>query len=299
VVASNVIRNAGLHLQAPSWRANALILAGITSAHGWLRLDVTDPRTSLGGGRLEFDVPKPRFHEDLAGNGLHFVLLVLSLALALIWRTREDGGRVRGYALALVVGFGLFCAYLKWQPWGSRLQLPLFVLGSALIAVIASRPAGTTPARLIAGGLCLAALPWLLLNETRPLVGQATVLNTSRVDLYFLSRPAVAGAYQSAALRVRQTRCREVGLALGLDDWEYPFWVLLDSHSAQGRSLTHVLPRSQSSTDGRPAHTAASVPCALIALDSARNVNWAAIDRAYVEKWRATPVTVFSGPVGR
>ena len=93
-----------------------------------------DPRTSFAGGQppQQFAIGKPRYHEDLAGNFLHAALMLLAIGFMLIGPGR--GGDIRrAFALALVVGFVLFCIQLKWQPWGSRLQLPLFVLGAPLI----------------------------------------------------------------------------------------------------------------------------------------------------------------------
>ena len=37
--------------------------------------------------------------------------------------------------LSLISGFLIFCIVFKWQPWGYRLQLPIFLFGSVAIAL--------------------------------------------------------------------------------------------------------------------------------------------------------------------
>jgi hypothetical protein len=42
--------------------------------------------------------------------------------------------------LAIMVGgVALFCLLLKWQPWGARLHLPVFLVLAALTARVAER----------------------------------------------------------------------------------------------------------------------------------------------------------------
>jgi hypothetical protein len=72
---------------------------------------------------------------------------------------------------------------LRWQPWITRLQRPSFVrMGPAIATVIARM----TRRWIILGGFCLvlAALPPLLLNQRRPLLGEAPSIF---IDGYYLS----------------------------------------------------------------------------------------------------------------
>jgi FtsH-binding integral membrane protein len=56
--------------------------------------------------------------------------------LSCFWRRSFDSRTI--YAACLVAGFLLFCVDLKWQPWNSRLHLPLFVLLAGMIGVTLS-----------------------------------------------------------------------------------------------------------------------------------------------------------------
>jgi hypothetical protein len=136
--------------------------------------------------------------------------------------------------------------------WGARLQLPLFVLGAPLIALTLWRVLRPNAARAAAGFVLVASLPWIVFNESRPLllrprrvmmreIDSRTVFDTSRRDLYFRNRPELAAQYQAAAARIESTSCRDVGLVFGDDDWEYPFWVLLNTQGTGSVRLSHFI----------------------------------------------------------
>ncbi len=290
VTASNVIRNAGLHVRIP--------LPAVRRVHELLRLDMNDPGTSFNAERFD-KMQRRLLHEDYAGNEVHAVLLILSILAALVAVRRRP--RVSAYAMALVVGFIVFCAYLKWQPWASRLHLPLFVLGAPLIGRVVEGAAGVSLARAAAAVPLIGALCWVLFNESRPLFkpilpvnltgaipreNDPTLLDTSRLDGYFWNRPDIRGPYAAAAARVKAAGCRDVGVALGGDDYEYPLWVLFGSHARQGTALIHVtLSEDLTRSDPRL--------CAVIAVDGA-GVSADVVRRLFQDEWRSTPVSVFT-----
>ena len=231
-VTSNVIRNIGLHLPTPLSTVNRLSLQTVQRLHALIGFDINDSRTSYMGGKPpdQFDIGKPRYHEDLAGNFLHAALMGLALVVTLLSPGSPEGVR-RSYALALASGFLLFSLLLKWQPWGSRLQMPFFVLGAPLIAATFWRLLRPNAARAATLLVVVASLPWVLFNESRMLVPRPsrsvlwdrdahTVFNTSRREMYFRNRPELADPYEAAAAKVEASGCHEVGLVVGSDDWD-------------------------------------------------------------------------------
>jgi len=64
---------------------------------------------------------------------------MLCLALLFASRERRKARDVTAYAIALVAAFLIFCTYLRWQPWNSRLDLPFFVLWSPVISLVLLR----------------------------------------------------------------------------------------------------------------------------------------------------------------
>ena len=123
----------------------------------------------------------------------------------------------------------------------------------------------------------MAALPWVLYNYSRPVVPLAFVVDdvstlgssnifSDRYDQYFSTRPELKDPYVGATDLVMSRTCSEVGLQLQLDDWEYPFWTLLQRDGREVGRVEHV------NVDNKSADAAAAldpfVPCAIIAVYS-------------------------------
>jgi hypothetical protein len=129
-----------------------------------------------------------------------------------------------------VGGAVLFSALFKWQPWSSRLHTPLFLLAMPLVAVACAEWRIRRQPVLGLGGalLFVLCLPFLLYNETRPLIAPEgrSVLTTPRAAQYFIARPDLGESYPAAIRAALAGNPAEVGLMLGNDDWEYPLWVL-------------------------------------------------------------------------
>ena len=103
----------------------------------------------------------------------------------------------------------------------------------------------------------------------------------------------MAEPYRAAVAKVAATGCRNIGLVLGMDDWEYPLWVLLGA-SEDGRvRLAHFVPAGH-------AGTAAGSPdyCAVIVTDGADIDPGArpALRNFYQTESNHGPVTVFTAP---
>lgn len=255
---SVAVRNVGLHIGTPSANVNAVLERWIERLHAALGLNLNDSATTWPGTTLKIE--PPRYHEDFAGNGLHLILILTASVVLVIDRRRRP--EALAYAAVLGVAFLLFCAVLRWQPWHSRLQLPLFVLAAPLVA-LALAP-GRLLASLIGVGLCLAAWPWILFNESRPLLGRASIFRTSRVQQHFSHHPALRDPYTRAASFVGRLGCGEVGVVLGSDDWEYPLWVLLRRAMPPPRPLHIEHAHVRGAASPHTWRSARGRPCALI-----------------------------------
>lgn len=271
-VVSNVIRDAVLQFGTPSAAVNHTVMRAITWVHAdVLHIGPNDPRTTWPG--VTFQVNPLSFDEDYAGNPLQ-ALLGLAAVLAGIGYALRRGPPLMGlYAAALTLAFLVFAGYLKWQPWSSRLELPLLVLTMPLLGAVLSRRFGFTVAFLVGAVLVISAMPWVIDNQTRPLVGLAiypgsrtlpvgeTIFNTSPTDLYFVKRPDLEVPYASAVNEAERLGCSEIGLWAGQDDWEYPLWALA-TRSGDKLRIDQVFVTNES------AHAArfGSRPCLLVSL---------------------------------
>lgn len=232
-LASNVLRNLGLYLATPWQGGNDRLTALIVAAHAWIGADPGDPATTYPRGSYRGVVFSP--HEDSAGDAVHLALTILAVA-SIPWSGRPWRRRRAWFALLLGACALIFCLVLKWQPWHTRLQLPLFVLAAPLVAAVIADVLGARLARGLGIALLALALPWLLWVPPRPLVGPGSVWAVPRIAQYFANRPDLEADYHRAADLAGARSCRSIGLVIGGNDWDYPFWALLD-HTAGGDAL--------------------------------------------------------------
>lgn len=287
-ITSNAIRNIGLHMGTPFRRVNYLLENGIYELHRVIGIDPNDTRTTWAG--KEFHVHLSR-HEDRAGNLLHLVLIINVIPMIVLQQRKQKDSIY--YLVCLVGAFILFSLCLKWQPWNSRLHLPLFILWSSLIGLSFSKIRFHNVANSCIAILLLGALPYVLKNQSRPIIGQESIMATSRTELYFSNRPSLFEPYISSAQFVLKSQCSDVGLVLGINDWEYPFWVLLHENDKRTIRIEHVNVANISQMKSNEYPFNAFTPCAIIVVSN-NLPNEVNIGNAiYLRKMLSNPISVF------
>jgi 4-amino-4-deoxy-L-arabinose transferase-like glycosyltransferase len=236
---SNVSRNIATNTWTPARWVSRLQYQGVKYLHDRFGMNISDPATSLN--ETTFTPRVTSFSEDYAGNGVH-LLLALSAIIILLIRGKVLPQHVLFYTFSLVGSFLLFCMFLKWQPWGTRLQLPLFVLAAPLIAVGLPLNNSKWGLRFLALFVLLCSTPWLFSNDNRPLLGNKSILKYDREILYFTSRPHFAPYYIAAAEQLSNNEsCRDIGLtSTSGNAHEYQFWVLLSERSENTPQIEHI-----------------------------------------------------------
>lgn len=286
VLVSNVLRNVGLHAGTPWTTVNAGVQGFVARVDASVGIAPDDRRSTWPGTR--FSVVSPVLHEDVAPNGLHLVAIVVALLAALVWGDR----RLRGYAVCLVLAFLLFCLLVRWQPWHSRLHLPLFVLAAPLVGVAIQRM-GAVAVALVFIVLAAASIGSSTANISRPLVGPASVLRlTAEQQLARVVEPA----FLNSARFVRSSGCARVGLVIGSNEPEYVIWQMIPEIRRAGR-LEHItiersdyglFPLDGSATAG----VRAFEPCAIVRSAPSRRETVSRDGRVYREAWRQDTVQV-------
>ena len=245
---SNLLRNTAMQLNSPSEQLNRLIDEAVVATHRVLGLHPSDPDTSWAGTR--FSVGYPNRHEDTTGNFLHVLLFaaaLLTLGVRFL-RTKKRTPTLLYYCIAVIAAYLLYCFLLRWQPWISRLLLPLCVLGAPALAMICASywKRGVTNIAVLA--LLVAALPWTFSNNSRPLMhlsaeqgAQFPLLSLDRNLLYFMNKgESVYIRYSMIARDIQQKGATRIGLIMGEDSWEYPLWVFLKEASVEGFRIEHI-----------------------------------------------------------
>ena len=194
---SGWLRNATLHVSTPSPATNGVIANAVARVHDWIGQDIDEPRTTLW--RLHYGVAWGPRAEMVAGAPVHFLLGLATLG----WLLRS---RLRGAELTMwfcvVAGGGLYCLLLKWQPWGARLHLPVFLLLAAMTAATTEKFGSR--AMWAVAAICFGG--WLPSAETqiRPLWTAPTIFSVSRWENYFRVLPPERAFAESALHAIRQ-----------------------------------------------------------------------------------------------
>ncbi|MDD5707775.1 MAG: hypothetical protein PHR35_17785 [Kiritimatiellae bacterium] len=228
---SGVPRHLALHVGTPSRRLNRAMERTFRAVLG---RQADNARATWPGAR--FGIQSFSRHEDKAGNPLHALLAIVALG-AVGWRARRQSSGLNGYVAGTVLAGFLICALLKWQPWSSRLHLPLFALAAPVTAwtlIRFGRGRGKWIVAVLLAGMALGACDIVVHGKPHPLASRAW--RRSRAVLYFTNRPDLRRSYRRAAGALAAADAGEVGLILGSDDWEYPLWAL----AAPGLRFRHV-----------------------------------------------------------
>jgi hypothetical protein len=138
------------------------------------------------------------------------------MGLAFLLTTESEDERLLWFSGGLIAGFIVFSALVRWQPWGSRFHLPLFVLSAAVVGLIAERVLiQKWMVHVLAAVLVVTASPYLLTNSTRSIVatkGFPTIFEP-RAELYFGDQhEALAPAYLAMAQALRARPCGRVAI---------------------------------------------------------------------------------------
>jgi hypothetical protein len=151
--------------------------------------------------------------------------------------------------LAGIVGaFAFFCLLFRWQPWHSRLHLPLFVLSAPIVGIGLSQLAVHFRwSSLIFTSLAIAtALPYAFLNESRPLLSTdgTSIFRTPRLQQYFAGQPFLLDETSAITQAIKRENPALLALDFGRDSWEYPFWILLNKTATRrAPEIRHAVTR--------------------------------------------------------
>jgi hypothetical protein len=154
-------------------------------------------------------------------------LAAWAVAIALGTARSRERNRVT-WAAIVCAQVLVFCLMVKWQPWHSRLHLPILMMAIPLIAVMLERVRRQSLVTAVIAVIAAIALVYLVFNVNRPLLGGDSILTSDRSSQYFLPRPALAAPYNAAVASARARGIRELGVSGSFDDWYYPFTVLTE-----------------------------------------------------------------------
>ncbi|MEP0870723.1 hypothetical protein NDA01_13015 [Trichocoleus desertorum AS-A10] len=260
---SNTIRNVALHIYTPLDSFNNAAENIIRVVHKSLNLDISDPKTTWPGAK--FSIPRLQTYEDTAGNPIHLFLSTLTISVCFSNKKIKQKKYISPYLTSLVISFLLFCFLLKWQPWNSRLHLPVFVLFSPLIGIFFEAIKIQKVKGYLVFIILYISLAWVFHNESRPILGNQNIFNTNVIEQYFTNRHDLQESYVEVANQMRVEQCSKIGLVLREDAWEYPLWVLLQQNIS-ALHIEHVDVKNVSNQRASVKRYETFSPCAIISV---------------------------------
>jgi len=225
VFLSNLTRNVGLHFAVPVINEAAENI--ISCFHQAINQDINSPLTTFGFVG-KFYISYYATHEDFAPNIVHAVLIMFALAFLLIkWKTLNRIFLL--YSLIFLIQIFCFTILFKWQPWHSRLHTPGFILAAPIVAWTLSQVNRkvilTSILAVLLGYACLV----VVFNYSRPLISipgytSPFGINSPRFSKYFATKPELLDDFVKIKSRLKNCKNIEVGMIIGIDDWEYPLF---------------------------------------------------------------------------
>ncbi|MGC4054523.1 MAG: hypothetical protein QM757_36045 [Paludibaculum sp.] len=230
-ILANLVRNLAVQFNVGPKDLHQTLDDGFRSAVRSLGQAPDDPQSLWPG--TSFHLQPFYWGEGGMSNTAHLLLyLGLALLAALGWR--KPGSRT---LLALwastAIAFLLFSGYLRWQPWHTRLHLPIFLFAAIPAGLTLSRlPSKWTapPLLILFGGVALYASTQ---NTLRPLTGPFSILDASRTDTLFAERRADGPSYEAAIASIANSGCRKVAVIGGRGHFYYPAFVLLGAFTGE------------------------------------------------------------------
>ena len=110
---------------------------------------------------------------------------------------------------------------------------------------------------------------------------------------YFSISPELKAPYVGAADLIKSKNCSTIGLHLGLNDWEYPLWVLLQQDNRDVLRLEHV--NVENSSAETASATEEFIPCAVISIgpDGGAGDEFTINQQRYTREWSSGTVSVY------
>lgn len=292
---ANVIRSVGLNLATPVGRVNALTVNVSSSAIRALGVDPSDPSQlvlSQLGYLPPFNIEFHPFSETQSGNQLHFLLLVAAGVLC-FWKWRGFSRDLLWFAVGVAGSFVLYATLLRWSPWNARYQLPVFVLGAVVSALVMEKLLPRWSVAIAALLLFVAAM-LAVRNTSRPLLDRRySIVTSSRVETYFFDNHwFYADSFLKAADAAAAKSCNEIGIDANEMHFEYPMMALVN-RDGKRRRLTYV---SVNNPTTAYSEKDAIPPCTVICLECAEKQESQQLQKQYRKVETFGGMLVFSEP---
>lgn len=223
---SNLIKNSGLHLGYPVEEYCDTL---IRKTHKAIGVSIDDKNLNYLG--IPYQSARAAVtHEDYVTNTVHFILWVFAFFFLvfhfLFSKTRNKTEMI--IVAVLVAQILLFTGYLKWQPWHTRLHIPIFILSIIPITLACQKTKWFKGMVWVSTPLLLYSFMfYFLYNNLRPIQNNPIYTKNVRIDdnrfkKYFANQLHLYPEYKAILEELYDSNPKKVGLKMM--DWEYPLF---------------------------------------------------------------------------
>lgn len=230
IITSNIVKNTGLQIGLPLKKYNSYVDKLIYDLHKIMNLEINDSGNSWYSIKYQTQFS---IHEDLTGNFLLTIFLIFSFLF--LFKEKEK----TYYGFAIISGLIIFNYLFKWQPWGSRLMLPILLVSIPLISnVLIEIIRNKAITFLLIIILIICSWPFIagsskyfgnfptLLNSNRQILPLSEFGRLDRFKRYFSERQILYEDFEIVYSYLNKNNIKQIDLFLNYDSWEYPWWVL-------------------------------------------------------------------------
>lgn len=211
----------------------ALIKRFIVLAAGLMRVTLDHPSISEDGTPFMMHMP-PDYGHDTALNPLIVWLFFICILWGILRFKKDKSSKAKiSYSLAAAIAFLVFCAVLRWEPFVSRYMTGYFALLCPMIAFQLQKFT-QAPDRLPLRNAIIGIICFICITD---IAGMSIYHRNlcarngaeERPFGYFVNRTAIYNAYAMISNDIISEKYQNIGIYMGENDYEYPFWVLLDN----------------------------------------------------------------------
>ena len=250
VLVSNVLRNVSQHMVFcdRTYSTAGPVMRGVSWIHERLGIDVNDPRTTWAGEKYVLDDAGWN-NLDQAGNPLH---LIIAVVCGLVAMGKPRWTSAVFVTLLTLSSFLLFCLLMRWQPWHSRLHLPLFFMLAPGSALVLQRLRWPVAAWTISVILLIGAGWRVVSNRYHPWQGDWCIFTVPRIDQYGVANGALLEPLHQISERLQRAGVDSIQLASNNDEPEYLLWVFAHLRCVQHVDVKNVTSKLPSKTCDAP-----------------------------------------------
>ena len=267
-VYSNLLKYTGYQLQSGQNDLDHFFLNVVNGFHRVLDIDIADPDISVTKIYL-VPVGETLFNEDYVSNPVQSILIIISFIIILL-NVKSFNKEMLILLAIITTGMVLFSLYLKWWEFNNRLILPLLLLSTAIsgicITLFFSRVSLTYFREafffIFLVSLGIYSIDKIINCRNIAIFTTKNIFNSTRNELYFHGRENLRKSYFDAIEQLKTIPCKKIGLINGIDDWEYPLWILAK------KNIKDI--RIESLNVKNPSKKNNFKPCITIKLDNAK-----------------------------